>query len=219
MDVRRLSLPRTLAWAHSNRGRPTMATTKRGLDDGHVPGSKRRAPDPYEYERICDLPDALDCFADPRARSTPNGSAVSAHPSLAMPCQLGGHEPSRSHWQARRRRLRRAASCATGAPQTSTRQRSRSCCRRQRPSLAPAPGPHPRPRPCSRRLELLSLYLSTSPYTSNRKLQTRLSPCISLHLPTSPYTSLHLQAHASLEEDEELDEEALLDFAPQLGAF
>jgi hypothetical protein len=73
-----------------------MATTKRGLDDGHVPGSKRRAPDPYEYERICDLPDALDCFADPRARSTPNGSAVSPHPSSAMPCQLGGHEPSRS---------------------------------------------------------------------------------------------------------------------------
>ena len=67
-------------------------------------------------------------------------------------------------------------------------------------------------------MELLSLYLPTSPYTSNRKLQTRLSRCISLHLPTSPYTSLHLQAHASLEEDEELDEEALLDFAPQLGA-
>ena len=71
-----------------------MATTKRGLDDGHAPGSKRRAPDPYEYERICDLPDALDCFADPRARSTPTGSAVSPHPPSAMPCQLGGHEPS-----------------------------------------------------------------------------------------------------------------------------
>lgn len=28
-----------------------------------------------------------------------------------------------------------------------------------------------------------------------------------------------LQAHASLEEDEELDEEALLDFAPQLSEF
>ena len=68
-----------------------MATTKRGLDDGHAPGSKRRAPDPYEYERICDLPDALDCFADPRARSTPNGSAVSPHPPSATPCQLGDH--------------------------------------------------------------------------------------------------------------------------------
>ena len=44
-----------------------MATTKRGLDDGNAPSSKRRAPDPYEYERICDLPDALECFADPRA--------------------------------------------------------------------------------------------------------------------------------------------------------
>ena len=44
------------------------------------------------------------------------------------------------------------------------------------------------------------------------------SPHTSQHLPTSPYTALHLQAHASLEEDEELDEEALLDFAPQLGA-
>ena len=122
------------------QGRPTMATTKRGLDDGHAPGSKRRAPDPYEYERICDLPDALDCFADPRARSTPNGSAISPHPSSAIPCKLGGHEPSRSHWQARRRRPRRAASCATGVPQTSTRQQSPSCCRRQRPSQ-PSPQP------------------------------------------------------------------------------
>ena len=117
-----------------------MATTKRGLDDGHAPGSKRRAPDPYEYERICDLPDALDCFADPRARSTPTGSAISPHPPSATPCQLGGHEPSRSHWQARRRRPRRAASCATGVPQTSTRQQSPSCCRRQRPSQ-PSPQP------------------------------------------------------------------------------
>ena len=44
------------------------SSTKRTLDDGHAPpSSKRRAPDPYEYERICDLPDALECFADPRA--------------------------------------------------------------------------------------------------------------------------------------------------------
>ena len=44
------------------------ALTKRSLDDGPAPpSSKRRAPDPYEYERICDLPDALECFSDPRA--------------------------------------------------------------------------------------------------------------------------------------------------------
>ena len=39
---------------------------------------------------------------------------------------------------------------------------------------------------------------------------------------TDKYTAaepLVLQAHASLEEDEELDEEALLDFAPQLSEF
>ena len=38
---------------------------KRSLDGDHAPSSKRRAPDPYEYERICDLPDALEAFSDP----------------------------------------------------------------------------------------------------------------------------------------------------------
>jgi|SouAtlMetagenome_1021521.scaffolds.fasta_scaffold213242_2 hypothetical protein len=77
-----------------------MATTKRGLDDGNAPSSKRRAPDPYEYERICDLPDALDCFSDPRAppdqHRPAQPSALSPQPSSDMLCQLGDHELSHS---------------------------------------------------------------------------------------------------------------------------
>lgn len=98
-----------------------MATTKRGLDDGNAPSSKRRAPDPYEYERICDLPDALDCFSDPRAAAKAKASGLLRN------------------WGAKDK------------------------------------------------------YLAAEP--------------------------LVLQAHASLEEDEELDEEALLEFAPQLSEF
>ena len=73
-------------------------------------------------------------------------------------------------------------------------------------------------------LPALGAPLPVSPYISLHLQQEAPDASFSLYLPTplyvstSPYTSLHLQAHASLEEDEELDEEALLDFAPQLGA-
>ena len=101
----------------------TMATqTKRGLDDGHAPpNSKRRAPDPYEYERICDLPDALECFSDPRARADRTSCTIGC-------CLLSGPELAGS--QVRPSRPRQAACCATGAPRTSGSRQSLWCCRR-----------------------------------------------------------------------------------------
>ena len=133
-----------------------MATTKRGLDDGHAPSSKRRAPDPYEYERICDLPDALDCFSDPRAPPI-DTDRLSPQPSALL-----GHALS-----ARRPRALPLAIAGAAAK-------------------AKASG-------------LLRNWGATDKYTAAEPLV--------------------LQAHASLEEDEELDEEALLDFAPQLSEF
>lgn len=38
--------------------------------------SKRRAPDPYVDERICNLPDALDAFSDPRAAAKAKASGL-----------------------------------------------------------------------------------------------------------------------------------------------
>ena len=49
---------------------------KRTLDEDIFSSAKRRAPDPYEDERICNLPDALDAFSDPRAAAKAKASGL-----------------------------------------------------------------------------------------------------------------------------------------------